>query len=164
VFVNPLLRWLARFYSPFLKIGSNLQSLFLIYLRIIWGHRLFLLGMEKLHDLEGTIKFFTTLNLPAPIFHAYEVGIVEAACGILLILGLASRLAAIPLIIVMVTALSTAHAEYVGNLQFITDPHLLAIQHPYPYLFTGLIVFIFGPGRISLDAWIKRWADKQPKY
>jgi uncharacterized membrane protein YphA (DoxX/SURF4 family) len=37
-------------------------------------------------------------------------------------------------------------------------------QNPYPFLITTLLVFIFGPGRISLDAWIKRWVSHQPRY
>ena len=132
-------------------------------MRITWGHQLFLAGANKLGDIEGTVQLFTQFHIPSPTFHAYEVGLVEALGGILLVLGLASRIASIPIFIIMLTALSTAHAEYLGNLRFVTDPHILAIQQPYPYLLTALMVFVFGPGRISIDGWIKRWAARQPK-
>lgn len=164
MFVSPLLNALSKFYGFFLTIGSNLQSLLLLYMRLTWGHQFLLAGLGKLHDIPGTVKFFTTLNIPYPLFHAYEVGIFEAVGGALLILGFASRLITIPLIIIMLTALSTAHAEYLANLKFVTDPQMLVIQKPYPFLITALMVFAFGPGRISLDAWIKRWAGHQPKY
>lgn len=162
--VNPLLRFLERLYTPFLKIGTNLQSLFLLYMRVIWGHHLFLLGTDKLRDIHATIQFFTDIAIPAPALHAYEVALIEAICGILLVIGLASRLAAVPVIALMIAALATAHADYIGNLQFVKDPHMLVIQEPYPYLYLGLLIFIFGPGKVSLDGWIKRWADQQPRY
>lgn len=161
---NTLLRLLENFYNLFIKIGCNLQSLFLLYMRVTWGHQFFLAGINKLNDIPGTVEMFQKLNIPSPVFHAYQVGILEAVGGILLIIGLASRLATIPLIIILMTALSTAHAEYLAKFRFILDPHILVIQEPYPFLLTSLLIFIFGPGRISLDAWIKRWVDHQPRY
>jgi putative oxidoreductase len=133
-------------------------------MRLTWGHQLFLAGLTKLKDIPGTVQFFTKLNLPSPEFHAYEVGITELICGILLSIGFASRLAAIPTIIIMSIALGTAHAEYLANFRFIKEPLTLVIQQPYPFLITGLMVLVFGPGRVSIDAWIKRWICNQPRY
>lgn len=161
---NPFLYWVDKLYSFFVKIGSNLQSLFLLFMRITWGHQLLLTGVDKLKDIPGTVELFTKLNIPSPLFHAYEAGILESVGGILLIIGFASRLISIPLILLMLSALSIAHAEHLANFRFITDPHILVMQEPYPFLITALLVFIFGPGRISLDAWIKRWVSHQPKY
>lgn len=161
---NPFLYWVDKFYSFFIKIGSNLQSLFLLYMRATWGHQILLAGVNKLKDIPGTAAVFAKLNIPSPLFHAYEVGIVEAVGGILFIIGFASRLTAIPLIILLMTALTTAHGEALQNLNFLSDPHILVIQAPYPYLITAFLVLLFGPGRISLDAWIKRWLSFQPKY
>lgn len=161
---NPFLHWIDLIYSFILKIGSNLQSLFLLYMRLTWGHQFIITGVNKLKDIEGTVTFFIKLGIPAPYFHAYEVGIVESVCGILILVGFASRLAAIPLIIVMFTALSTAHLDALADLKFLADPHILVLERPYPYLITSLLVLIFGPGRIAIDAWIKRWVDNQPRY
>ena len=161
---SPFLYWIDKIYSSLVKISSNLQSFFLLYMRITWGHQLFLAGIDKLKDIEGTARFFMQLKISFPVFHAYEVGILEAAGGTLLLIGLASRLIALPLAIVMLVALTTAHGEYLANFRFVTDPHILVIQQPYPFLITALIVLVFGPGRISLDAWIKRWIDKQLRY
>ena len=161
---DPLLRWIDRIYGFFVKIGSNIQSFFILYLRITWGHQLFLIGVDKLRNIDALVQLFTKLHIPAPLFHAYEVGILEAVGGILLFIGFASRMITIPLIILMLTALSTAHAENLANFRFVTNPQTLVIQQPYPFLITALVVFVFGPGRISIDAWIKRWIDKQPRY
>jgi putative oxidoreductase len=133
-------------------------------MRLTWGHQLFLTGLDKLKDVTGTVQLFTKLNIPAPLFHTYEVGLLEVVGGIFLMIGFASRLITIPLIALMVTALSVAHAEYLSQFKFVTDPHILVIQEPYPFLFTALIVFIWGPGRVSIDAWIKRWVSHQPRY
>lgn len=163
--VNPLLRFLEKLYSLLIKIGSNLQSALLFYMRVTWGNNLFIMGLDKFKNLEETIQFFTTINIPNPTFHAYEVAFIETVCGVMLFLGILSRFAAIPVIFLMISALSSdAHAQYLGAFRFVTDPHILVIQQPYPYLITALLVFIFGPGRISIDAWIKRWLDHQPRY
>ena len=132
---NPFLRTLERFYGFFVTIGSNLQSLLLLYMRLTWGHQLFLNG----------------------------IGALEACLGLCLFVGFASRIAAIPVIIGMLMALGVIHPELLDNLKFVTDPHSLVAQRPYPFLITALMVFVFGPGRISIDAWIKRWISKQPR-
>jgi putative oxidoreductase len=59
---------------------------------------------------------FVKIGIPAPAVTAPFVGVVEIACGALILLGLATRLAAIPLIIDMVVAIATTklpmlHAE-----------------------------------------------------
>ncbi|MGB7978302.1 MAG: DoxX family protein [Chlamydiales bacterium] len=161
---NPFLYWVDKIYGFFIKIGSNLQSLFLLYMRITWGHQLFLAGLHKLNDIPGTVLFFTKLGIPSPLFHAYEVGILETVGALSIFFGLASRLFSIPVIFVMLTALSTAHGETLGNFKFLSEPYLLVIQEPYPVLVTALMVLMFGPGRISIDAWLKRWVSHQPKY
>jgi putative oxidoreductase len=161
---NPFLRWMDRLYGFIVSIGSNLQSVILLYLRLTWGHQYFLTGSEKLKDIEGTIQFLTDLNFPAPAFHAYEIAIIQAVGGFLLFIGFASRLAAIPLVLVTSTLLITAHKEYLSDMKFVSDPHLLVIQEPFPFLLTALIILAFGPGRIALDALLKRWIDHQPRY
>lgn len=161
---NRLLYWLDRLYNILVKIGFNLQSLFLLYMRLTWGHQFILVGLEKLRNVSETATFFDSLGIPYSHFHVYEVGLFELVGGVLLVFGLASRLAAIPLIVIMIAALMTAHATPIANWQFILDPRSLAGQNPYPFLITALMVFCFGPGRISLDAWLKRWVSHQPKY
>jgi putative oxidoreductase len=161
---NATLHRLATMYGWVISLGSNLQSLFLLWMRITWGHQFVLTGLKKLTNIDETIHFFTSLNIANAQFHAYLVGYTELICGGLLILGLASRLAAIPLVIIMITALTTAHAAVFSHFHFITDPSSLVSEAPYPFLITTLMILIFGPGRISVDAWIKRWVKKQPTY
>jgi len=163
-FASPFLHAIDILYSFLIKVGSNLQSLFLFYMRVTWGHQAVIYGLGKLQAIEQTIQFFSSLHIAHPEFNAYLVGWVEMVGGICLVFGFVTRLAAIPLIIVMLTALSTAHAPDISNLRFLLQPLLLVRQAPYPFLITAFLVFIFGPGRISIDAWLKRWSERRPKY
>lgn len=163
-FANPILRILDLLYGFVISVGNNLQSVFLLYMRLTWGHQLILTGMAKLHNMEKVVQFFTSLHFGHPEFLAYLVAILELLCGIFLFLGLVSRLAAIPIAVIMFSALWTAHAPHLSNFRFVTEPHLLVAQEPFPYLITALIVFTFGPGKVSIDAWIKRWVSNQPQY
>jgi putative oxidoreductase len=164
MFENPLLRFFGYLYELIIKVGGNFQSLFLLWMRLTWGHQFYLSGSAKLHNMEKTIQFFTTLQLPYPELHAYVVGWIELVGGLLLFIGLASRLVSIPLICVMIGALATAHAEQLVLAKFITEPANFVTMAPYPFLITSVLVFLFGPGRISLDALIKHWAQGQPKF
>lgn len=161
---NPWLFWADKIYSFIVKIGSNLQSLFLLYLRLTWGHQLFLTGIADFKNIDALAANLATFRFPAPLFHAHEFAYVELIGGILLFTGFLSRLAALPVIGVMLAILSTIHGETLGHFRFLTDPALLTLQRPFPFLVTALAVFVFGPGRISFDAWIKRWVERQFRY
>ncbi|HSX11780.1 MAG TPA: DoxX family protein [Chlamydiales bacterium] len=161
---SPLFRILDAIYGLIVKVGSNLQSLLLLYLRITWGHQLFMTGIADLKNIDPLIAALRNFSFPAPVFHAHEFAIVETVGGILLFFGLMSRLAAIPTFLVMLGILTTMHGAPLSDLRFVTDPLILTIQRPYPFMLTALIVFIFGPGRISIDALIKRWLEKQFRY
>ena len=164
MFANPLLHLIALFYQKIIKIGSNFQSLFLLWVRLTWGHQFFLTGMEKLRHIEQTTQFFASLDIPNPAFHAHLVGASEVIGGSLLVIGLASRLVSIPLLITLLVALGTAHIKILTGFHFLTDPAQLAASNPFPFLIMTLLMLCFGPGRISIDAWLKRWAERQPKY
>lgn len=164
MYKNRLLYWISKIYNYFIFIGNNLQALFLLYMRITWGYLFFHAGLGKLQSIQGVIDFFTSLNIPQAGAQAYMVAYIELICGFLLFIGLAARMAAIPLIIVMLVALSTAHAANISEFRFLLEPMSLVKETPYPFLITSVMVFVFGPGRISIDAWLKRWAENQPKY
>jgi putative oxidoreductase len=136
MFANSWLDRIARFYSWVMWVAEHLQSLFLLILRLTWGQQFFFSGLGK----------FT--------HHIPIAATLELFCGALLFIGFASRLAAIPLLFTTLSSL-VAHRVFHG-FHFISNPSLLVHSAPFPYLMAALIVFLFGPGRISLDAWIKR--------
>lgn len=164
MFKNPWIDFFYRVYNPLLTAGDHLRSALLLYLRITWGHQFFLFGLHKLRGIEETVQFFQDLGIPQATFHAYLVGISECVFGFCLFIGFASRLVSIPLMIIMLVALSTAHAPEISEFRFLLQPLSLVGQPPYPFLLTCLLVFIFGPGKVSVDGWLKRFLSFQEKY
>lgn len=132
--------------------GAALQSPFLLSVRLYWGWQLAESGWGKLHNLPKVTEFFTSLNLPAPGAMALFIASLEFVGGILLILGLAARLIAIPLVINMIMAYVTADREALFSI--LSDPDKFYAAAPYTFLIASLLIFIFGPGRFSLDRWL----------
>jgi len=81
-------------------------------LRIYLAPIFILAGWHKLQALDDTAYYFgEMLGLPAPMLMATLAGLVEFIGGITLLLGLAVRFLAIPLMFTMIVAASTAHWE-----------------------------------------------------
>ena len=131
-------------------LGGWLQPVLLLVVRGWWGWSFFLTGKGKLMNLEKTTEFFTSLNLPLPKLNAILAGSTECAGGALLLLGLGSRLVSVPLIFTMLVAYVTADKEAVAAI--FSDPDKFTGAAPFLFLFACVIVFAFGPGKISLDA------------
>jgi putative oxidoreductase len=151
---NPIL----RLYDGFVKAVSSLQSPFLLLVRVYWGWQLSQNGWAKLHNLAHVTDFFSSLGLPAPHATAAFVSSFEFACGILLALGLLTRIAALGLTIDMFTAYWTA--DHVALLSFVSDPDKFQNAASFVYLFVGLLILIFGAGKISLDHLLDRAVRK----
>jgi putative oxidoreductase len=132
------------------NVGERLRWLPPSAARLTLGWVFLESGWGKLHDLDKVIDYFTSLGIPAPRFQAPLVAAVEFGCGGLVLAGLATRLAAVPLIAVMLVALSTALRERIESL---SDVFGLA-EFCYVILLLGLIVH--GPGPLSLDALLGR--------
>ena len=74
-------------------------------------------GIQKLAypDLLGAGRF-AKIGIPLPDLMGPFVGVVEIICGSLIIIGLLTRLAAVPLVIIMIVAiLSTKLPVLVGH-------------------------------------------------
>lgn len=109
--------------------------------------------------MSKAIDFFTQLGIPLPVFNAYFVSLLECVGGILLILGLASRLISIPLIVDMLVAYITADRE--AFTSFFSDPDKFMAAAPFTFLMASLLIMVFGPGSIALDYLIKRFIEKR---
>src|SRR5271165_5714003 len=64
-------------------------------------------GILKFTDRNMGVVRFTRIGFPHPYFTAHFVGTFEIACGFLLLIGLWTRAAAVPLLIVISTAIVT---------------------------------------------------------
>lgn len=149
---------ILRIYDGFVKVVSSLQSPFLVLVRVYWGWQISQNGWGKLHNLANVTQFFAGLGLPAPGFTATFVSSFEFVCGILLALGLLSRIAALGLVIDMFTAYWTADRE--ALLAVLSNPNKFQAADPFIFFFVALLILIFGPGKISLDHLLDRAARK----
>jgi putative oxidoreductase len=154
-----MIKIVEKLYRLLIAVASSLQSPFLLFVRLYWGWQLEQSGWGKLHNLDKVTEFFTSLGLPAPGFTAHFIASLEFVGGILLILGLAARLIAVPLTINMIVAFITADHDALRSI--FSDPDKFYAAAPYTFLFASLIILIFGPGLFSLDAAIARWRHFQ---
>jgi putative oxidoreductase len=93
------------------------ESGWTILVRLLVGLIVFLPeGIQKLAypDLLGAGRF-AKIGIPFPDIMGPFVGVVEIICGTLIILGLLTRLAAVPLIIIMIVALMSTKLPILVN-------------------------------------------------
>ena len=145
---------LHKLHAGFVTAASYLQSPFLLLVRLYWGWQFTANGWAKLHNLSHVTEFFTNLGLPAPHFTAVFVSSVECVGGVLLALGLLSRITGLALSIDMFMAYITAARAALTSI--ISDPGKFYTADPYTFLFAALLVLIFGPGLLSLDTLLER--------
>lgn len=144
-----LMRRFSGLYCRFKNYAARLDSPFLLLVRLYWGWQFMQTGWGKLHHLSHVRDFFTSLGIPAPAVMAPAISSLEFFGGILLIVGLASRLTGFLLACNMFTAYVTADREALGSI--FSDPGKFYNADPFTFLFASLIVLIFGAGFFSLD-------------
>ncbi len=79
----------------------------MLLVRIAVGLIFFTQGILKYIDPGMGVVRFTRIGFTHPYFTAHFVGAFEVLCGLLLVLGLWTRIASIPLLIVIMTAIAT---------------------------------------------------------
>ena len=136
------------------KLGGLLSGPFLFAIRLYWGWQFFMAGKGKFGNMDHVAGFFESLSIPLPLASAYLVAIVETVGGLLLLLGLKSRLGAAPLALTMVVAYLTAHRDAVVGI--FSDPDLFFAQDPFLFLMMTVIVLCFGAGKFSLDYFLNK--------
>ncbi len=88
-------------------LGNTEAPPTVLLIRIAVGLIFFTQGILKYIDPNMGVVRFTRIGFPHPYLTAHFVGTFEVLCGILLLLGLWTRLASIPLLIVITTAIAT---------------------------------------------------------
>jgi putative oxidoreductase len=140
--------------DKFDAVASWLQSPLLLVIRLYWGWSFAQTGWGKLTHLERTTGYFESIHIPMPKLNAIMAGSTECFGGALLALGLFARPAAIPLIFTMLVAYATADREALQAIVSDTDKFVTAA--PFLYLLAALLVLVFGPGKLSVDALLGR--------
>lgn len=110
-------------------------------IRILAGIAFIIHGLPKLSNLTGTEHFFTNMvGLPATL--ALPVGLLEVVGGIVLIMGILTRIASILLMIEMIgsTIIAKLPKGFVGGYEL--DLLLMALS---------ISLILTGPGRLSIE-------------
>jgi putative oxidoreductase len=136
-------------------VAASVSDVLLLVGRVLIGWIFLTSGFAKLGNIAGTTGYFANMGLSPPGFFAWFGGGFEFLIGALLILGLATRYAAIGTIVWVAVATWIAHrywnypaAQQAG--QMINFTKNLAI------IGGTLYVFVLGAGRFSVDAMLSR--------
>ncbi len=139
-----------------------------LIIRLLVGPIFLSEGIQKfLYPDENGVGRFAKIGIPSPELTSPFVGIVEIVCGVLLILGLLTRLAAIPLIINMLVAIvSTKIPILLGSgfwgfsLRNVPYYGFWGIAHEmrtdWSMLLGSIFLLLVGAGSLSIDAMLAR--------
>lgn len=152
-----LMPLLARLYYILIVIGNFFQTVLLLVFRLYWGWQFFITGQGKFTGHAKVVEFFTSLNLPFPDMTAWFVSCVEMFGGLFLLLGLFSRPWGIVLSVNMLVAYLSVDDDRAKLLSIFKDPGPFLQADPFFFMLTALLVFAFGPGKISADYLLGRF-------
>lgn len=125
-----------------------------IFIRLAAGLIFFTQGILKFSDPRMGVQRFTRIGFPHPLFIAHFAGFFEIVCGLLVLVGLLTRLAAVPLLIVILTAIATTKIPELarpaqGFWFMVSDA-----RTDFSMTMALLFLLIAGAGKWSLDAWL----------
>lgn len=146
---------ISSLHNLFVTILNYGQSPLLLAIRLYWGWQFAQSGWGKLHHLDRVTDFFTTLNLPQPHLTAVLVSLLELVGGILLAVGLGTRLISLVLFVNMTVAYWTAEMD--AFVKILSDPDKFTGAAAYTFWFATLIILVFGPGLWALDTLLARF-------
>ena len=102
-------------------------------------------AMMKVKNLSGVAEWFGSMNYPLPMISAALSMVTEVSGIVLLILGLGSRVIALPMMFIMVVATFTVH---ISNGFAAGDN---GFEIPLYYFVMLLALVVYGSGKYSLD-------------
>ncbi len=137
-----MLKTIYPFTTNILNSG---QSVSLLLARFVVAYGFYEPAMSKWSDISSVATWFGSIGIPFPTLNAYMAASTEIIGVVLLTLGLFTRLISIPLIIIMIVAITTVH---LGNGFSAGDN---GFEIPLYYMLFLALFASFGAGKISLD-------------
>jgi putative oxidoreductase len=148
--------------SSILSKDSGLGRKSILFIRLAAGLIFSTQGLLKYLDPNMGVNRFTRIGFPYPGFTAHFVGAFEVVCGILLLAGLFTRLAAVPLLVVILTAIASTKIPELwrpgqGFWFMVSDA-----RTDFAMLCSLLFLVLSGAGQLSVDAWRLRRGREHP--
>jgi uncharacterized membrane protein YphA (DoxX/SURF4 family) len=126
-----------------------------ILIRLLVGAVFLSEGIQKfLFPVQLGAGRFLKIGLPSPEMLGPVVGGFEIVCGALVLMGLLTRLAAVPLLVIMAVALTTTKWPILVNQGFWAMAH--EARTDWSMTLGALFLLLVGGGRWSADAWFDR--------
>lgn len=146
----------ARLSGLGLRTAARLSFLAPLLTRLVIGYAFFLTGRGKLENFENTVSFFGELGIPMPELNAAFVSRLEYYGGLLLMVGLLTRIAAALLGSTMIVALMTADKQ--NFLKALTGAADVGLTDVVPVVYGLFLLWLVlsGPGLLSLDTPLAR--------
>tara|TARA_R110001592_G_scaffold342014_3_gene631527 strand:- start:1246 stop:1674 length:429 start_codon:yes stop_codon:yes gene_type:complete len=134
----------------FQKLVQTNNSKTIILIRLMVGIVFLSEGIQKFlfPAIRGAGRF-DKIGLPSPDFLGSFVGAFEIVCGIFILIGLLTRLASIPTLVIMLVALATTKTEVLANDGFWVMMH--GSRTDWAMLLGSLFLIIQGGGKWSFD-------------
>ncbi len=132
-------------YSQITSILNEAQSLSLLLARGAVAYGFYTPAISKWSDIDAIATWFASMGYPFATLNAYAAATTEILGVVLLSLGLFTRLISLPLIVVMIVAITTVHLPNgfeAGNNGF---------EIPLYYMLFLIMFASFGAGKLSLD-------------
>ncbi|MCP5468037.1 MAG: DoxX family protein [Deltaproteobacteria bacterium] len=125
---------------------KNLESVFLLLLRVSLGLTMVIHGWVKIQNFEDTLTKFTNMGLPMPEISLYLAIAGEFLGGLGLIVGLLTPVAAFGVFCTMAVAVFHVH----WSNGFLAKDG--GFEFPFILMMTALYFIVRGAGCLSLDA------------
>jgi uncharacterized membrane protein YphA (DoxX/SURF4 family) len=134
----------------FKKIIQTDSSKTIILIRLIVGAVFLSEGIQKFlfPAIRGAGRF-EKIGLPSPEFLGSFVGTFEILCGVFILIGILTRFASIPLIIIMLVAIATTKIEVLANQGFWETMH--GSRTDWSMLLGSIFLLFKGGGYWSVD-------------
>ena len=136
------------------SVAASMSDLILLVGRILLGWIFVRSGYGKIFDIPAYAATFPGRGLPT--FLAYIAVPAEFFGGIALILGLATRYVVLVMIIFMLVATFSSHRYWEFTDVAVRRAQDSSFYKNIAMLGGFLFLFVVGPGRFSLDAWLRR--------
>lgn len=138
-----------NFFAPLDRYFYSRKDIGVIFLRLLIGWRLIDGTQDNILSWDRMIEFrdfLASFDVPYPLFSAQLSVYAQFLCGILFIVGLLTRPAAIVMIINFIAALYIAHRGQSFQEAFV----------PLTMLTASIFFLFYGAGKFSIDNYMAK--------